>query len=441
MFYIVETEDKLSRIRESDKSVFVDIIPSSDNYHPKLTTPLAFYIRPLNSNQGYIAAIDHPDCIGFSLSTLKEFLNSFEKVLVLDKKKFLHHFFLTNLIDLQFIRVTNGYQKFDQFPNNKTIDWFYTKFFNDPFINKTVPISLHYQLRELLFLRLQDTFSLSYPSDENLTFFNDTSTKVFYLLEQNGLQVKNNAFTDLYKLENPNFNCKDGEYFGYFNLYNHTTRPTNSFNGINFLAIPHKNEYREKIVPKNDKFIEFDFDGYHLRLLCDLAGIALTKESAHKQFAKYYFGKEEISDEEYKEAKQINFQIVYGKIPDKYMQYDLFKRIKEFTDSLWSRYTKEGLVVVPISHNKIRYKEDINPNKLLNYYIQGYETARNTVVLKDLLKLLSSKRSFISLYTYDSILIDFKEEEGEGLLKEVKEIMEADNKFPVHYKASSNLVF
>ena len=45
----------------------------------------------------------------------------------------------------------------------------------------------------------------------------------------------------------------------------------------------------------NDYFVEFDFDGYHLRLLCEQINYPLTEESAHKQLAKLYFGKEEIT--------------------------------------------------------------------------------------------------------------------------------------------------
>jgi len=73
--------------------------------------------------------------------------------------------------------------------------------------------------------------------------------------------------------------------------------------------------------------------------------------------------------------------------------------------------------------------------------LQGYETARNIKVLKNVLKLLSSKKSFISLYTYDSILVDYSNEDGEDTLESIKSSMNPENKFPVNYKVSNNMVF
>ena len=69
---------------------------------------------------------------------------------------------------------------------------------------------------------------------------------------------------------------------------------TNSFNSVNYAAIPHSEKHRKAFKPQNDFFVEFDFDGYHLRLLCEQIGYPLTNESAHKQLAKLYFNKDEI---------------------------------------------------------------------------------------------------------------------------------------------------
>ena len=66
--------------------------------------------------------------------------------------------------------------------------------------------------------------------------------------------------------------------------------------------------------------MEFDFDGYHLRLLCDQINYPLTVESAHKQLAKHYFGTEDITEDQYKEVKQINFHAIYGKIPSEMLE-------------------------------------------------------------------------------------------------------------------------
>ena len=59
----------------------------------------------------------------------------------------------------------------------------------------------------------------------------------------------------------------------------------------------------------------------------------LPAESAHKQLAKLYFGKDEITDEEYNKAKQINFQAIYGKIPEEHKDLEIFKEIQEYIDN------------------------------------------------------------------------------------------------------------
>lgn len=58
-----------------------------------------------------------------------------------------------------------------------------------------------------------------------------------------------------------------GKIYSYYNLYNITSRPTNAFNGLNFLAFNKENSSKTAFIPSNDRFIELDFDGYHPRLI------------------------------------------------------------------------------------------------------------------------------------------------------------------------------
>ena len=225
-----------------------------------------------------------------------------------------------------------------------------------------------------------------------------------------------------------------------YNLYNATSRPTNAFNSVNFAAIPKSEEHRKCFRPQNDYFVEFDFDGYHLRLLCDQIDYPLTNESAHKQLAKQYFNKEEITDDEYSQAKQINFHAIYGKIPEEYAFLEVFTKIDEFIKNLWSEYETNGKILAPISNKPFtKALKDMNPQKLMNYVMQSLETSRNILILKDVLRYLQNKKTKVVLYTYDALLFDYNKEDGKETLEELKEILESGKNYPVKFKFSKDL--
>ena len=157
--------------------------------------------------------------------------------------------------------------------------------------------------------------------------------------------------------------------------------------------------------------------------------------------ASLYFGKDEITEEEYKQAKQMNFQALYGNIPEEVKHLEVFKKIQDYIDKLWIEFNGIGFIRCPISGRKYTEDlEDMNPPKLMNYTMQNLETSNNILILKDVLKYLRNKKTTIALYTYDAILFDYDKTDGDNLLKELKDIMRMDGKYPVHYKLSDNLV-
>ena len=183
-----------------------------------------------------------------------------------------------------------------------------------------------------------------------------------------------------------------------------------------------------------------DFDGYHLRLLCEQIDYPLSSESAHKQLAKQYFNKEEITDDEYNKAKQINFHAIYGKIPEKYAFLEVFNKIDGFIKRLWSEYETNGRVLAPISNKPFtKTLKDMHPQKLMNYLMQSLETSRNVLILKDVLGYLKDKKTKLVLYTYDALLFDFYKDDGKETLEELKVILESGGKYPTKFKYSNDL--
>lgn len=440
MFYIIEEESKLSSLEGLVKlGCYVDVISTNDLYHPRLTSTVAVYIRMLNSKYGYIVPINHDEGLNVDKNRVYQILLKASKLYTLNKKKLLYHFNLQDAIDLSLVYSMTKFDKLQIKDDNSTINYFYNKHSEKSDLNRLIPLTKLYEKCEDTFESIEDTLNLEIPS--GFDFYNKIATNVFFLLEQNGVGVIYDAFNKMFKPKNPLYNTVNNVVYTDYNLYNSTSRPTNNFNSVNFAAIPKAEEYRKCFKPQNDFFVEFDFDGYHLRLLAEQLDYPLTEESAHKQLAKQYFGKEEITDEEYAKAKQINFHAIYGKIPEEHKNLKIFKEIQEYIDAMWDSFKEGGYVWNPQSGKHFTKElNDMNPAKLMNYMMQSLETSNNIIILKDILKYLRDKKSFITLYTYDAILFDFSKEDGKETLEDIKKIMENKGKYPVKFKYSTDLV-
>ena len=440
MFYIVEEESKLSSLEGLVKlGCYVDVIPANDLYHPRLNHTVAVYIRMVNSKHGYIIPINHDEGLNVDKNRVYEILSKAGKLYTLNKKKLLYYFNLQDAIDLSLLYSMVKFDRLEILGDNSTINYFYNRYSTKRDLNSIIPIAKLYEKSENIYESIKEVINFEIPS--GFDFYNKIATNVFYLLEQSGVGIIYDSFNNLFKPKNPLYNTADNTVFTEYNLYNNTSRPTNTFNSVNFAAIPKAEEYRKCFKPQNDYFVEFDFDGYHLRLLADQLNYPLTEESAHKQLAKHYFGKEDITDEEYTKAKQINFHAIYGKIPEEHKNLKIFKEIQEYIDAMWKSFQEGGYVWNPQSGKHFTQElKDMNPAKLMNYMMQSLETSNNIIILKEVLRYLRDKKSFITLYTYDAILFDFSKEDGKQVLEDIKKIMEKQGKYPVKFKYNTNLV-
>lgn len=440
MFYIVESQSQFTRLKEKyNGRIFAKVFSTSNYFHPKLTSTVAVYIKFIDTEEGFIIPIDHPEGFSNTKEDVQDLLNSFEEIFTVDKKEFFYHFILNNITDLHLLCNINN-EPFPEIPLLPAISTnLYNKYKELNIVNKLIPLSKLFEEGENIYQTLKKV--INYEKNECFNFYNNLFTKVFFLLEQEGIKIIYQPFLELFKPNHPDFNIENNITYPYYNLYNVTSRPTNSFNSVNFSAIPHKEDFRKAIVPQNDYFIEFDFDGYHLRLLSDIIDYKLDSTKAHRQLASLYFQKEDISDEEYLQAKQMNFQAIYGKIPPQYSDLEIFKKIQTYIDTLWKTFEEQGYVNAPLSMKRFSYKiPDMNPHKLMNYIIQSVETSRNVLILKDVLNFLKDKKTNIALYTYDSIVLDFSKDDGKDLLISIESILSKDN-FPVTHKIGRDLRF
>jgi hypothetical protein len=149
-----------------------------------------------------------------------------------------------------------------------------------------------------------------------------------------------------------------------------------------------------------------------------------SDESIHVILGKEYFGKEELTPEEYQESKKITFRQLYNGVEEEYKHIELFDKVNWLLEAGWAEYKRKGFLELP---NKRKIKiENANPQKLFNYYVQCLETVNNVKKLIDLRELFKGKKSKVILVVYDSILIDYSTEDGKGFLKQIKDVLEKD---------------
>ena len=454
MFYIVESEKQLQRLRDLSclEKCYVEVITKNDNFHPALTSPVAVYIRPLEKHidpesgkevgwkNGYIIPIDHNEGLCVSLDTVSEILQLYRYVYVLDRKYTLYYLNHPNFWDMNLIYCMTKYEKLEYFVREKTYNWFYNRYGGRKDLNQIIPISKIYEKCENTFEQVQEVLDMDLPS--GFKYYNEVLTNIYYLIEKEGIRVDVHEFVERFKPTNPDFSISGETVYTRYNLYNTTGRPTNSFNGVNFLAIPKGQEFRRCFKPKNTQFVQLDFDGYHVRLVSDMIGFEIPCDiKAHKYLARQYFGKNDISDAEYKEAKQMNFQAIYGAVPDEYKHTEFFSKLLAFIDKTWEEFCTKGTVKDRCSQKEFTTKlPEMRASKLMNYLVQSAETSRNVWVLYKLLKFLRKYKTKVLLITYDSVLLDWSDEDPVTIVWEISQIL-TEEKFPVSVDYSKDLNF
>jgi hypothetical protein len=246
---------------------------------------------------------------------------------------------------------------------------------------------------------------------------------VFYNIEKNGIAVDKNCFIDYYrgKLHNPQFNLNRSKIYTQYNLYTTTSRPSNTFNSVNFAALHKDDGERACFKPENDKFIEIDFQGYHPRLIGEMIGFDFPKDKNTYEYLGYVLG---VSQQE---AKELTFKQLYGGVWSEYQSKPFFEKVLAYTDDMWDTYQYGKSFK---TQNKIFIPdESISKTKLFNYVVQSNETSTNVELLGLVFNLLEGKKTKLVLYTYDAFLFDYSEEDKD-LIQQIVDVLE----YPVTIK-------
>lgn len=283
-------------------------------------------------------------------------------------------------------------------------------------VNRVIPISLWASILE----RYATNLPIEQPSK-----YQSTLIKVLHEIEKSGLAVDEEILSQHF--DDRTFRSFKGNLvYSQYNPFTSTGRPSNRFGNINFSALNKSDGSRDAFVSRyeNGTLVQMDFEAYHLRLIADEFNIYLpVDESLHETFAKIYFNTENITDELYNESKKKTFEILYGITPNDY-GIELFRSIRSFRGGFQNKNTVELPSGISVE------VDDPSPSKLFNYYVQSLEVVRTLPKLEKVLSLLDGTNNHLTLYTYDSILLDM-ESLDEEILKNVRAILTENNKFPI----------
>jgi len=419
MFYIIEKYDQLQQL-PSFNDCFVQFIQQNDNYHPKLSPLSLIYVRDITQHKGYMLCLDHNESFSLLQQDVFEWLlGNTDRIFVLNKKEALYHFpYQDKLYDINFIEQPDLTGVF-----TSCHTFYYKQHIANPITNKLIPISKHYE-------ECENTFNVvlpiiqKYQSDNVVYAFNNGPlTCVFHAIESNGIKVDKQCFIDAYgsNLQYPQLNLSKGRIYSQYNLYTLTGRPSNTYNSINFAALDKNNGERACYRPTNDKFIEFDIQGYHPRILGDMIDFNFGDKNTYETLS-------ELLGVTTQEAKELTFKQLYGGVWAEYRDQPFFRDIVTLTDGIWDDYQYGGQYA---TRNRVfTLNKEMTQSKLLNYIIQSHETSNNVMIIDNILNYLKDKKTKLVLYTYDAFLFDYAKEDGPELLELIKELIP----YPVNIK-------
>lgn len=216
-------------------------------------------------------------------------------------------------------------------------------------------------------------------------------------------------------------------------------------------------QIRKVFIPrKGNQLLAADYSQIELRVLADMADEKVlieafkNKEDIHTKTAQQIFDKEEITSLERRQAKAVNFGIIYGqsswglseeisispKDADHFIKkyYETFPGIKVFMDSVIEHAKSTGFAKT--MYNRRRYLPELTSSvymqreagkrNAMNAPIQGSAADIIKIAMIDIDKEMKERKlkSTLLLQIHDELVFDVDKDEIEVMAKLVKEVME-----------------
>ena len=265
-------------------------------------------------------------------------------------------------------------------------------------------------------------------------------------------------------------------------IYKQTLTRTGRLSSVdpNLQNIPVREELGRKIrkafVPTNDLLLSADYSQIELRLLAllsqDETMIQAFKnhEDVHAITASkvYRVPLNEVSKEQRRIAKAINFGIVYGMSPwglseqigvdlaiaKQFIEtfFETYPKVKAYLDQNIAFCKENGYVttllkrrrIVPEIHSQVYQVREFGKRVAMNTPIQGSaaDIIKLAMIAVDTYLCNRNQDAFLTCQIHDELLLEVKEEVAEEVAQDIQKIMEniLDQKMPleVHYSIGKN---
>ena len=387
----------------------------------------ALYIYCENESE-WLIPIHHTEQIrGFA-----EYLNDFLKldnIFIHDKKRWLQTGGNEAVWDVKTLWWYTYSEAYDEshYPTSAH-NFFWHRMYKLPQVNAVVPMQQHLAMCQKI-RHYAWPMCVNAKLTDSYKRFNSLYPKTFAQIESNSLAVNDNF--KLPALVN------NGRVYSVYNYHTTTGRPSNAHRGFNYAAMNKEDGTRAAFESRHSEgaLVEMDFDSYHVRLIAKLINYDLPTTSIHDYLGRFYFGVDELTEDQRAESKAITFRLLYGGIDKEFLTIPFFQQVNDFVFKLWNNWKRNGCIQTPIIGRSICKDQVTNMTsyKLFNYYLQATETEVSVNKLSQLQDYLQDYKTCIILYTYDSVLFDVPLSEAKSILPEIKNILEKGN-FPVKCK-------
>ena len=401
---IVETNKEKAQFLEywnNEQSIVIPIWEDLER-HPMTCDVSFLYVR--FQNLDFVLPFKHNDCepieIDLSKSKQTKWIWNKKALLQTDLK-------IQNQKDIQTSLFFNENKLYPFGEKLEALTNFYHRLGMRDGLGKSIPIM---KFMEVLGDMSNDFGKLSPTFD----WIDNTMIPILSDVERKGIQVDRKKFFDRWKDNKKSLWFS--RTFTEYNPYTITSRPSNRHLGINFSALSKKDKSREIFIPQEGKkFVQFDYDAYHVRIIAKLIKYDLPDTSVHSWLANQY-------NCGYDESKGRTFRILYGGVSDEDRKIPFFDKVDKFIHKMQEESIDRGFIKTPMGRKiPIGWIEQPTAQKYFNYLLQASETEFNIEVMK---KLKDSGLPLPNLYTYDSFLFEFGIEDTE-VLRKIKPVLES----------------
>jgi len=414
---VIETEEEGKQVLfdlDQNNELLVGVPVFTDaKAHPAVNTLSVLFVIDMQKTI-FVFGFDHSETPQLPLSVLDQYDFCKGTIAVPNKKDWMHVRDIPhNILDIEaaeFIR--NG--------SVTDISTFYPRIMSEMYgrfrqlrnVNKSVPLMKLVEFAENFWEHSAKLLGDSQTWDvlqQSGAHINNVAIPVYQNIEANGLKVDEEKFRKHFG-EKASRNIVNGYVYSQYHPYNITGRPSNSFGGVNYAALPKEDGSREAFVSRfvAGSLILADFESFHLRLIADLIGYPQPSIPFHEYLGRMYSGAAHLTQEQYEEGKRTTFTYLYGEHRPT-SPIDFFEKVYNWIDTFWADTQFEGSFKTKLGREiQLDWIDNPTKAKVFSYLIQSYESELSVTRLSDLYTFfgLHAFDSKLVLYTYDSVMID-----------------------------------